>query len=418
MQKKEIFPIKTATSCPLKWNFSSLYLNTGSTSSCHRASFSKLTSENFFDFHNTEVKLLAREKMLKGEWPNFEENDSYSCNYCKKIEDNYGFSDRQYQLTIPHFNAPELQFDKQAIKVSPTLLEIFFNNTCNLSCNYCKSSLSSRIAAEDKKFGYFKKNDVEINLPLENNYKVLTPIFWKWFDENYQSLRWLNIMGGEPFLQQEFQELINFFETKSNANCELQIITNLALSFDIIETNIKKIKKLCKNKKIKKFTLICSIDCWGAEQEYVRHGLNLDIWERNFTYLLNEKWIYLCTNSLVTPLTIKTMPKLFQKINEWKKIHKIHQQVGYIQGPIYWKPEIFGGDFFLKDLKNILDTMSENTEEEKNVKKYMEGIVKVIKNGQKNDQHIKNFITFLKEKDRRRNTNYKKIFSWLEEFDT
>ena len=171
------------------------------------------------------------------------------------------------------------------------------------------------------------------------------------------------------------------------------------------------------HKKIKRFDLVCSIDCWGTEQEYVRHGLNLDLWEKNFNYILKEKWIYLCTNSIVTPLTIKTMPELFYKINDWKTTHKIHQQIGYIQGPDYWKPEIFGGEFFSEDMDKILNSMTENTEEENTIKKYMYGIAKVVKNSVRYDRNIENFMIFLKEKDRRRNTDYKKVFPWLQQFD-
>jgi len=50
------FPIKTATACQLKWNWSTLYLHDETTASCHRTGWSPLTVENFDDFHNTEKK--------------------------------------------------------------------------------------------------------------------------------------------------------------------------------------------------------------------------------------------------------------------------------------------------------------------------------------------------------------------------
>ena len=57
LNEKQIFPIKTATSCRLKWSWSSLILTTGETDSCHRSSKSFLTPENFNDFHNTAEKI-------------------------------------------------------------------------------------------------------------------------------------------------------------------------------------------------------------------------------------------------------------------------------------------------------------------------------------------------------------------------
>jgi pyruvate-formate lyase-activating enzyme len=417
--KEEFFPINTATACPLKWNWNTLFLSSGESSSCHRASTEKLTSENFFNFHNSEEKIAARKKMLEGVWPG-SDNEKYSlqyCGFCRKIEDNGGFSDRQYHLTLPSFSAPELKNEQNSVIATPTTLEVFFNNTCNLSCNYCQAKYSSKIQNEENIFGHFFKDEVKIEPFTDKVYTKFIPLFWKWFELYGQNLHRLGVLGGEPFLQKELQQLIDIFEKNPNQNLEFNLISNLSINHDIFVNYIQKIKKLVKDKKIKRFDLVCSIDCWGSEQEYVRLGLNMDLWLKNFEYALKEKWIYLCTNSIVTPLTLKTMPELFLKLNYYKKHRKIHQQIGYIQGPDYWKPEIFGGEFFKQDIESILHTMPENNDEEIIIKKYMDGILNVIRNSTRNDYLIRNFLIFLKEKDRRRNTNYKNVFPWLIEFD-
>ena len=152
--EKKYFPINTATACQLKWAWSTLYLNTGTTASCHRTAFTVINEENFLDFHNTSLKLDDRNRMLQGQWP------ETSCKYCKDIEEENGISDRQRHLTIPNLVPPELEQDNTAIKISPTIVEVFFNNTCNLGCLYCNSGLSSSIETENKKFGDFKYNSV------------------------------------------------------------------------------------------------------------------------------------------------------------------------------------------------------------------------------------------------------------------
>jgi len=63
------FPIQTETACKLKWSWSTIYLNSGTTASCHRASKSDIDTDNFHNFHNTETKLQARELMFDGKWP-------------------------------------------------------------------------------------------------------------------------------------------------------------------------------------------------------------------------------------------------------------------------------------------------------------------------------------------------------------
>ena len=126
------FPVKTDTACKLKWAWSTLLLNYGETKSCHRTAVSPLTKENFVNFHNTAVKLQDRRDMLQGRWP------ESNCKYCREIEATGGISDRIRQWTLPYQVPPELMSDPAAIEVSPTLVEVYFSNTCNLGCLYLR----------------------------------------------------------------------------------------------------------------------------------------------------------------------------------------------------------------------------------------------------------------------------------------
>ena len=63
-----VFPIKTATACQLKWNWSTVFLTTAETASCHRTDHHKFNTDQF-DFHNTPSKIQDREQMLQGLWP-------------------------------------------------------------------------------------------------------------------------------------------------------------------------------------------------------------------------------------------------------------------------------------------------------------------------------------------------------------
>jgi len=95
------FPIKTATACQLKWNWSTLVLYTGETGSCHRSGVGKITPDTFDTFHNTEKKQIERRQMLNGQWPN-----DTSCYYCRDIETSGGASDRTRHLVIPNQSPP------------------------------------------------------------------------------------------------------------------------------------------------------------------------------------------------------------------------------------------------------------------------------------------------------------------------
>ena len=171
--EKKYFPIRTATACQLKWNWSTLYLHKELTASCHRTGWSPLTVENFDNFHNTEKKKQERLAMLQGRWP------EESCGYCRKIEESGGFSDRMLHLTIPDQVPPELDHNPTAVTVSPTILEVFFNNTCNLACLYCLPDLSSKINQENNKFGDFITGDIKlISAPQSQNYPAMFLLEW------------------------------------------------------------------------------------------------------------------------------------------------------------------------------------------------------------------------------------------------
>lgn len=364
------------------------------------------------EFHNTPLKLADRQSMLEGSWP---EN---SCQYCKSIEANLGISDRIRHSTLPHPVPEELQLDSQAVRVSPTILEIYFNNTCNLGCLYCHSTLSSTIEAENKKFGYFKKGDVEIKVD-KVHYKDLIDTFWEWFPVGFKKIKRFHVLGGEPFYQKELNQLINIIDQNPNQDCILTLVTNLMISREKLEQYIIKFKKLLKEKKLKRIDITCSIDCWGEPQEYVRWGLNLRQWEENFKYLMSNKWLYININQTITPLTIKTMSRLLEKLSEWRQERHVGHWFSAAEPCDPWmKPEIFGKREFETDAEKILQLMPRNNEENKIAYQYMDGIFKQILVDTIDQNQINNLLIYLDEKDRRRNTNWQTVFPWLIKYQT
>jgi pyruvate-formate lyase-activating enzyme len=409
--EKKYFPIQTDTSCSLKWNWSTLYLNSGKTASCHRTAFSDITAENFFDFHNTPLKVSDRQAMLRGEWP------EHSCEYCKKIENAGGFSDRMLHLTIPDLIPTELATNTNAVLISPTILEVFFNNTCNLGCLYCHPSLSSKIETENQNFGNFEKQGVKL-FSHETKFKDLIPHFWEWFPTGFHTIKRFHFMGGEPFYQKEFDKLLDMIEEYPNPDCVLNIVTNLMVPKKRIEGILARLKELLIARKLKGVDISCSIDCWGPQQEYVRWGLDLNQWEDNFKLLIENKWIRLGISQTISTLTIKTMPELLLKLTEWRKDRKIgHWLSGVTPGPDYLKGEIFGDLEFKDAVASILPLMPLVTDDDKTTYEYMQGTLTQITSSTPNYEEIKNLIIFLNEKDRRRKTNWHELFPWLIKYE-
>lgn len=407
---KTYFPIRTATSCQLKWNWTSLYLNGGYSRTCHRTAETPLTPENFNNFHNTEIVLSDRKRMLQGLWP------ETSCSYCKNIEESGGVSDRLRQIDATDLSPPELMYDPESIVVSPVILEVFFSNTCNLGCLYCGPTLSSVINIENQKFGTLEKT-ISLLAPIETHHKELIPSFWEWFPTGFVKLKRFGVLGGEPFYQKEFEKLLDMIDQHPNPDCELNIVTNLMVSPDRLSMFVEKLKKLLLTKKIKRVDITCSIDCWGPQQEYVRWGIDLEQWQKNFETLIMHKWLYISINQTITALTIKTMPELLIKLKEWNAIRPVHHHFGGpTPGPSYFNAGILGGEQFRQDFDYILSLMPQNTDEDKIAYKYMAGIAGSITQSKVNPAEVTTLLKYLDEKDRRRNTNWELLFPWLAEY--
>jgi pyruvate-formate lyase-activating enzyme len=409
---KKYFPIKTQTSCQWKWAWSTIFLNTGITRSCHRTGESVLDADNFFDFHNTPVKLSDRSVMLEGKWP---EN---SCSYCREIEQADGSSDRVRVSAIPDLTPHELYDDPTLTRVNPTILEVYFNNTCNLGCLYCNTFLSSSIEAENKKHGEFSKHGVTLLKPSPGHFKDLVPYFWQWMEKGFSTIKRLHILGGEPLYQKEFEKLLDYIELYPNPECELNVVTNLMVSEDRVKYFVERFKKLLVERKLKRIDITCSIDCWGPEQEYVRWGIKLDPWEKNFQYLLEQKWLTLHINQTIMPLTVKTMPDLISRLKQWRKKHPVGHFFSRIYPcPDYLKLDIFGGEFFQSDVERIMAEMPRETEQDLQALPYMQGIFNHIKNTEFDPVRVRDFLIYLEEKDRRRGCDWRKTFPWLTEVE-
>ena len=417
--KHKVFPIQTKTGCLLKWAWSTIYLGQGTTSSCHRTDQSPIDPNNFAAFHNHPDKLEARKLMLRGEWP------QAGCQYCEKIEAAGGMSDRQYQLSetrnMDHI-PQELFDDPTTLEVVPTILEIYFNNVCNMACVYCGSHFSSKWEEENKRFGEFKQGAVQFgyNKPPNLHYEKMLADFWQYLEQNdrYKAIRFYQILGGEPFFQKEFDTSIEFWETHPNPDVAFNIITNLKVPPKKFKAYIDRFEKMVNEGKLARLQITGSLDAWGPQEEYVRWGLDLVEWTENWEYCLDKPWIVMAINSAITGLTIKTLPDLLEKFPRWNSLrpngNKIYFSFMSATNPYELVPDIFGPGVFTEDFQRIIDVMPDN---DPGSIEHMAGIARQIENTPRNSDRIKDLKIYLTELDRRRATDWTMLFPWLVELN-
>jgi hypothetical protein len=402
------FPIESATACQLKWSWSTVFLTTGETASCHRTNHHRFDAKTF-DFHNTPQKKQDRSRMLQGLWP------EKGCDYCQNIERAGGQSDRITNLDLAGIHAPsELDTDLQATSVTPRILEVYFDNLCNLKCVYCGPHFSSLWDAENKRHGPYRSNgliisdDFQKDVNIEQNKQRL----FDWMRENACHLTNFNILGGEPLFQSDFDRCLEFFSQHPAPDLDLQIFSNLNATAQRVGSVIQKVRQLINRGNIRQFTVTASLDCWGPEAEYARFPLNLTTWQSNFEMLLAEPWIKLVVGSTITPLTIKTFPDLVARLNHWRQIRDVHHYFNSVNGPSYLFIDVLG-PVFQADFQKALDIMPNTTLEHRNVRGYLQGIALQSSSGAPRVPEVKKLRTFLDELDRRRHTDWQKVYPWL-----
>jgi organic radical activating enzyme len=411
---EKTFPIKTSPACQLKWTWSTIRLYEGTTSSCHRTSKCNIDVDNFDTFHNTDAKVKDRQKMLSGEWP------GRGCEYCKNIEDVGGKSDRLHHSSIPNLSPIELETDLTATIVTPKIIEVYFDNTCNLQCVYCWDGFSSKIQAENKKFGKFESEGVVLDNYATKvpDINALTDKFFEWLSKHHNGIKQFHFLGGEPFYQRQFDRLLDFFDDHPSPNLEFTIVSNLTVPQERIQSYIQRIKGMIGKKKLRRLDIMASLDCFGPEQEYVRHGVNLQQWKDNFEYLAKQRWVYLNFNQTHTGLTLKTAPELIQWVANLRK--EYNRSIAHSFGDVVFshsclRPSIFGKGFFDKDFAKIYEAMKDYGSEWQNAQMlgYMKGLQSKYNNSKRDYNEIKKLGVLLDEIDRRRNLNWKETFPWL-----
>ena len=421
MNPNGIFPIQTASACKLKWTWSTIRLYDGTTCSCHRCNHHTFNIDTF-DFHNTAAKLAQRTVMLDGDWPK-----GIGCEFCHDVELAGGTSDRMFQKGITGYPS-ELDLDKKCIEVTPTTVEVYFDNKCNLACVYCIPAYSSRIQQEIRKFGGFRHgfnrseySGYEEIFPVYNKheeYDYIKRKFWEWMKEHSSNLLRFHILGGEPFYQQDMDKCIDFFNENPNELLEMNIVSNLSIPHSKFCSYIDKLKILVHNKKVKRVDITASIDSWGNGQEYARYGIDLSLFERNMHYMLAQgDWLRINVNQTISNLSIKHMKYLQHKLIEWRKLKKVSQYFGLVVHWDFLHPRVMPWQMWEEDFGEVLDLMGQDlvNADNKEAYKMMKGITMQLRQYSEYEMgKIEQMKLYLDEIDHRRSTNWREVFPYLD----
>lgn len=300
--------------CAAKWYNASIHLGSGYTGSCHLPLPHLIDKEEIKNkpsaMHNTTHKKEMRKMMLNGDRP-------AECGYCWKIEDiaRDNQSDRIYKSMIYKEEdikkLKELPWDAD---VGLKTLEISLDRQCNFACSYCSAGYSTTWSQDLAKHGAYQNfiaagggggayetdgDWAESNgrhLDSDNPYMEA---FLKWWPELSQTLEELRITGGEATVSQNFWRFVDIMHQSDSRNMRFAVNSNMGMS----DKALDKLIKITHTLPIKEFDLFTSNESYGKHAEYIRDGLNYELWRNNLIkFLENAKY-----RSLTIMMTINQL---------------------------------------------------------------------------------------------------------------
>jgi organic radical activating enzyme len=433
--------------CLAKWKQVSLHLPTGLTNSCYHPPLHRIPIEgldtNPGQLHNTPYKKEQRRIMLRNERP-------AECQYCWNMEDLGKLSDRHYRSGEPW---AAVDFDRIAFStgleddVVPSYVEVNFNNVCNLACSYCSPQFSSSWQQEVDRLGGYPTSTVHNHPAHFTGDRRVIPVrehnpyveaFWSWWPELYPQLQHFRMTGGEPLLDRNTYRVFDYVLDHPKPDLHLNVTSNFSVDEKSWQRYLDYVKRLCQQGNLEHFMQYVSLDAWGTQAEYIRHGLDFDLlWDR-VNQFLTEVPNYSSLTFIVTMnnLSVTSLAELFAGILGLRKTYSHTYQRVWFDTPVLREPAWQSLQLLPESYAEKLEWLwawmvrqIETAEEPfKGFKDYelnrLDRDIAWMREGQKMDgailnQHRADFYRFFSEHDRRRGTNFLATFpemkSWWAE---
>ena len=433
--KARVLDIKSASFCGAKWYNATIWLGSGQTTSCHHPLPHQVSVEQVLDnpaaLHNTLEKKQQRAQMQRGERPG-------GCEYCWRIEDTESdaISDRPYKSMI--YSEEELQF---AFNLPPNqdvnlkTLEIAFDRTCNFACSYCNPAFSSTWVRDIKTNGsysglvsdgrnHFTHTHDSSQLYGYTDTNPYVEAFFKWWESNLHStLRELRITGGEPLMSGHTWKLLDWFkENVGKSQTKLAINSNLGMSSEKLNEFIDKVKD------IKDLEIYTSCESFGQQAEYIRDGLDYKQWVDNLL-TLQSAGIKMHVMATINGLCLPNLPKFLDHLMDIKVGRgrdAVTVTLNILRFPSFQSPTVMP-DYIKKECVDKLNAFLEKysdgyylhqmeIEHIRRLIEYLNTVTSPHDGASLLEILKKDFKTFYKQYDQRRNKDFRKTFPELVEW--
>ena len=437
--------------CGAKWLNATIWLGHGGTTSCHHPPAHQIDLEeiktNPSAIHNTRHKKKMRQMMQEGTRPK-------ECEYCWKIEDmgkdadgNEPVSDRTYKTVIYE----DSDLDKIAtldpqFDVNLKTLEIAFDRTCQLACSYCNPAFSSTWVKDIRTNGGYQgiKSDARGHFIDDAPYaepfdqgedNPYVDAFWRWWPELSSELEEIRVTGGEPLMTPSIYKLFDWFKETDDPNKHKM---RLAINSNLMAKEVLLNKFIDATQHIDHFHVYTSCEAYGRQAEYIRDGLEWEIWTSQFERFATEaRYEGVHMMMTINALCLDTITEFWDWCLSMKRKYGHHVpgiSVNILRFPSFQSPLTLPDTLrkmYHDEISDWLDNVRKKGEKDKNgvellqpweqdqISRLIE-YLDVVKTPHRNtaEQHLlhHDFKVFYEQYDARRGFNFKETFPRLAEW--
>lgn len=434
--------------CTAKWLQATIYLMNGNNHSCHHPRVHKIPIDDLLDnpsaIHNTKFKKEQRQKMLDQQRPP-------ECQYCWNVENiEKGYtSDRVYKSTNTDWSTPYIDRIKEAGgtgDVNPSYLEVAFDSTCNFKCMYCTPDISSKWMEEVEALGPYPGDHNRMDwikeagkYPIPNNkFNPYVAAFWKWWPDLVKDLQTFRITGGEPLLSKNTWKTFDYLIENPQKHLDLSINSNFCVPEQLFDKFMTMLPQICES--VDEFSVYTSAEATGAQSNYIRTGMDYDLWLNNVNRFLestpdNVRLGVMVTFNALSMTTFKDflndIYNLRVKYNQHDGHNRVTLMINYLRWPEFQNARLLPNDFkqkYINEIKEFVLDHSKGRGEGIAGRFYLEEIDQVNRledylmleadDEKELNKLRRQFTDFYREFDKRRECNFAETFpEYMEMFE-
>jgi pyruvate-formate lyase-activating enzyme len=252
-------------------------------------------------------------------------NEELAGSSSKRLRENLKSKINDAEFTLTYQASPDLEhfeFSRTsqgyADILKPVSYHMSLGNECNYACKICGPWASSKLAVEGLQDGSYS-GPARLNWTEdETAWKNVTDYIC-----NTENLQFVHLIGGEPYMNPKFEELIDKLIAARKTNIYLGFTTNGS----IVDTNL--IKKL---NVFRHVDIGISIECMGALNGYIRKGSKTNEVLDNIDLYLKyrkEAHVYITVRPVPSALSVHTLIELYQ----WCVDRKIDVMTNILTSP-------------------------------------------------------------------------------------